>query len=127
MVSILFDVIKFLLIYRHLQNTYWFIREISEIRVRPSQLVPCASIAHKYSPNSCKIYFLKHQDSFNSFNSCSKKIVFKNKIRVRKNKNSCSKRQYPCSMHRVICHTCNPCVCARTHPRARMRIFYKVN
>lgn len=27
MVSILFDVIKFLLIYRHLQNTYWFKRE----------------------------------------------------------------------------------------------------
>lgn len=27
MVSILFDVIKLLLIYRHLQNTYWFIRE----------------------------------------------------------------------------------------------------
>ena len=26
MVSILFDVIKFLLIYRHLQNTYWFRR-----------------------------------------------------------------------------------------------------
>ena len=32
-----------------------------------------------------------------------------------------------CSMHRVTCHTCNLCVCARTHPRARMRIFYKVN
>lgn len=26
MVSILFDVIKFLLIYRYLQNTYWFKR-----------------------------------------------------------------------------------------------------
>ena len=28
MVSILFDVIKFLLIYRHLQNTYWFRRDL---------------------------------------------------------------------------------------------------
>ena len=45
------------------------IRE-SEIRVQPSQLDPFASTAYKYSPNSFEIYFLKHQDSFNS---CSKK------------------------------------------------------
>ena len=50
-----------------------------EIRVQPSQLDPFASTAYKYSPNSFEIYFLKHQDSFNSFNSCSK-----NKIRVQK-------------------------------------------
>gem|GEM_PF-4405179 len=30
-------------------------------------------------------------------------------------------------MHRVTCHTCNLCACARTHLRARMRILYKVN
>lgn len=33
MVSILFDVIKFLLIYRHLQNTYWFKRGTSRLSV----------------------------------------------------------------------------------------------
>ena len=55
-----------------------------------------------------RFIFLKHQNSFNSLNSCSK-------------------RQDPCSMHRVTCHTCNLCVCTRTHSRARMRIFYKVN
>ena len=65
-------------------------------------------LEQSYSFNSFEIYFLKHQDSFNSFNSCSK-------------------RQDSCSMHRITCHTCNLCVCARTHPRARMRIFYKVN
>ena len=69
-----------------------------------------------------RFIFLKHQDSFRV------KLVFeKTKLVFKKNKNSCSKRQDPCSMHRVICHTCNLCVCARTHPRARMRIFYKVN
>ena len=69
-----------------------------------------------------RFIFLKHQDSFRV------KLVFeKTKLVFKKNKNSCSKRQDPCSMHRVTCHTCNLCVCARTHPRARMRIFYKVN
>ena len=53
--------------------------------------------------------------------------VRKDKVSVQKNKNPCSKRQDPCSMYRITCHTCNLCVCARTHPRARMRIFYKVN
>ena len=33
-------------------------------------------LEQSYSFNSFEIYFLKHQDSFNSFNSCSKKIKF---------------------------------------------------
>lgn len=51
--------------------------------MQPSQLDPFASTAYKYSPNSFEIYFLKHQDSFNSLNSCSKiKFVFEKKILV---------------------------------------------
>ena len=37
MVSILFDVIKSLLIYRHLQNTYWFKRGNRSSSVPPSE------------------------------------------------------------------------------------------
>ena len=48
--------------------------------MQPSQEVPCASAVHKDSFNSFEIYFLKHQ---NSFNSCSKiKSVFEKIILV---------------------------------------------
>lgn len=42
MVSFMLNVVKFLLIYRHLQNTYWFKREIlrgCKIPVRPKHSV----------------------------------------------------------------------------------------
>ena len=102
------------------------IREIREIRVRPFRPVPCVSAVHKDSFNSCENYIPQAPRVKFVFKKI--KFVFeKIKLVFKKNKNSCSKRQDPCSMHRVTCHTCNLCVCARTHLRSRMRIFYKVN
>ena len=58
MVSILFDVIKFLLIYRHLQNTYWFKRGAGSVTrstiERPSHCPTSLKRATQKAPRQCK-------------------------------------------------------------------------
>ena len=69
--------------------------------------------------------FLKHQDSFNSLNSCSKKIKFvfvKNKISVRKDKIRVQKDKIrvPCTASPAI-HVI--CVYVRAHTHAPACVY----
>lgn len=60
MVSIQLDIIKFLLIYRHLQNDYGFKREVSIAACstidRPSHCHPCQETSNAESPTPVHVY-----------------------------------------------------------------------